>query len=696
MSVMKFVPARLMMKKILLVTIALAFCFSLSAESERELLKKLPLQHRTWLTEEVVYIITPSEKEVFLQLGSDVERDTFISAFWKQRNPNPNLPENEYKKEHYRRIAYANNWFGKDSPGAGWRTEMGRTYITLGEPHQIERFENVNEIHPTIIWFYQGMATLGLPDSFSVVFFKQDGVGEYELYSPIKFGPQALLRNYEGDPNSYSAAYNQLIDIEPHVAAVSLSLISNEPISNTPSLASDLLIREKIPQTPQRKVNNVYAKNFLKYKGQVEVDYADNYIESSSQLHVARDRSGYYFIHYLIEPRRLSLEEYQGKFYTTIEISGNISDASGRMISQLSRKIPIEISASQMSAVKDKLFSFQDMLPVIPGNWHATVFMKNLTTKEFTTLEKDFVIPAAETLALSRLLLANRQADVTRIAAYKPFRFGNTHLLTSPRNDFSDADAMTVFFQLHGLTSELEKNGSLEFSLFRREEKVFSKTLPLAGLRSLPDVFETLPLKGYGPAYYNLKVALLDSGKKEILSENSDFFITPQPSLPRPWVVSVPTSADDFSLFLNELGRQHVQNRDLEKAFPFLEQAYLKKPDNSRFGLDYCQLLLQKKDYAKVKAIALPQVEGKARFEFSLPLAQAHQALGEYAQAISQYADFISHFGANINVFNQIGECFLQLGDAAEALKAWEKSLALNPKQPLIKEKADGLKKNVK
>ncbi len=696
MSLMKFVPARLMMKKILLALVALVFCLSLFAESERELLKKLPPQHRTWLTEEVVYIITPAEKEVFLQLGSDRERDTFISAFWKQRNPNPNLPENEYKKEHYRRIAYANNWFGKDSPGAGWRTEMGRTYITLGEPHQIERFENVNEIYPTIIWFYQGMATLGLPDSFSVVFFKQSGLGEYELYSPIKFGPQALLRDYAGDPNSYTDAYNQLIDIEPHVAAVSLSLISNEPVSNTPSLASDLLIREKIPQTPQRKVNNVYARNFLKYRGQVEVDYADNYIESSSQLTVARDRSGHYFIHYLIEPRRLSMEEYQGKFYTTIEISGNISDASGRMIAQLSRKVPIELSASQMSAIKDKLFSFQDMMPVIPGNWHITVFMKNLTTKEFTTMEKDFVIPAREKLEMSMLLLANRKADVTRIAAYKPFRFGNTHLLPSPRNDFIADDELTVFFQLHGLTPDLEKNGSVELSLFRREEKVLDKTLALAGLRSLPDVIETLPLKGYGAAYYTIKARLLDGGRKELLSESGDFFITPQPSLPRPWVVSVPTSADDFSSFLNELGRQHAQNRDLERAFPLLEQAYLKAPDNTRFGLDYCQLLLQKKEYAKAKAVALPQVEVKKRAEFALPLAQAHQALGEYAEAISQYADAITHFGANTNVFNQIGECFLKLGDSAEALKAWEKSLGLDPKQPRIREKVDALTKSGK
>lgn len=684
------------MKKLLVAFVVLAFCFSLHAESEKELIKKLPPKHRVWLSEEVVYIITPSEKEVFLQLGSDRERDTFISAFWKQRNPNPNLPENEFKKEHYRRLAYANNWFGKDSPAPGWRTDQGRIYITLGEPSQIERFENVNEIYPTIIWFYQGMAALGLPDSFSVVFFKKDGVGEYELYSPIKFGPQALMRNYEGDPTAYTDAYNELLDIEPNVAKVSLSLISNEPIGNTPSLASDLLIREKIPQAPQRKINNIYAKNFLKFKGQIDVDYADNYMESSSQLNVVRDRSGRYFIHYLIEPKRLSLEEYQGKFYTTIEISGNISDHSGKMISQIFRRIPIELSQSQMQKVKDKLFSFQDMLPVIPGSYRITLFMKNLTTKEFTSMEKDFVIPAEEKLGISTLLLANRKADTSGIAAVKPFLFSGSHLLPSPRNDFLVSDDLIVFVQLSGLTQDIEKNGSLEFSLFRREEKVLSKTLILGDLASLPDVIETFPLRGYSSAYYTIKVALLDKGKKEISSENGDFYITPQPSLPRPWVVSVPTVAGDDSPFLNELGRQYIQTGDLERALPLLEAAYQKDSANTRFGIDYCQLLLQKKEYAKTKAIALPMVKEKSRFEFALPLGQACQGLGEFEEAIAHYAETITHFGANINVFNQIGACYFQLGNHAEALKAWGKSLELNPKQPLIKEKVDGLKKSGK
>ena len=105
-----------------------------AAPQKKPTAKDLPPQFRKWLTEEVVYIITPKERDVFLQLESDRERKIFIDAFWKQRDPDLSTEENEFKTEHYRRIAYANQWFGRDVPGAGWRTDMGRIYIILGEP----------------------------------------------------------------------------------------------------------------------------------------------------------------------------------------------------------------------------------------------------------------------------------------------------------------------------------------------------------------------------------------------------------------------------------------------------------------------------------------------------------------------------------------------------------------------------------
>ncbi|MCX7973451.1 MAG: GWxTD domain-containing protein, partial [Candidatus Aminicenantes bacterium] len=141
----------------------------------------LPEKYKKWLEEEVVYIITPVERDVFLQLTTDRERDMFIEAFWKHRDPNPSTPENEFKTEHYRRISYANHFF-RESPKPGWRTDRGRMYIILGEPNDIQRFTGKSAIYPCEVWFYQGKTELGLPPAFHLVFFQQGGIGEYRLY----------------------------------------------------------------------------------------------------------------------------------------------------------------------------------------------------------------------------------------------------------------------------------------------------------------------------------------------------------------------------------------------------------------------------------------------------------------------------------------------------------------------------------
>ncbi len=73
----------------------------------------LPARYQQWLTEEVAYIIAARERDVFLALKTDRERDIFIEAFWKQRDPSPGTERNEFKDEHYRRLEYANTFYGR-------------------------------------------------------------------------------------------------------------------------------------------------------------------------------------------------------------------------------------------------------------------------------------------------------------------------------------------------------------------------------------------------------------------------------------------------------------------------------------------------------------------------------------------------------------------------------------------------------
>ncbi len=104
--------------------------------SQRALRQELKGAYKTWLDQDVTYIISDEERKAFKNLSNDEERDAFIENFWLRRNPNPDSPDNEFREEHYRRIAYANEHFAAGKPG--WKTDRGHIYIAFGAPDSID------------------------------------------------------------------------------------------------------------------------------------------------------------------------------------------------------------------------------------------------------------------------------------------------------------------------------------------------------------------------------------------------------------------------------------------------------------------------------------------------------------------------------------------------------------------------------
>ena len=648
----------------------------------------LPEKYQKWLSEEVVYIITAVEKHVFLQLKDDREREAFITAFWRQRNPNPNAPQNEFKTEHYRRIQYANHWFGRESPAPGWRCDMGRIYILLGEPNHIEKFENESDVYPTIIWNYQGKPGTGLPGDFNVVFFKKDGVGEYELYSPVKNGPQQLIPNYEGDMTNYGDAYVKLLNLQPDVANTSLSLIPGEPVTGSPSIPSELLIRQKIPQVPEKTVSSSYAEKLLRYKDVVEVEYTSAYIDSECALNVIHDPMGLFFVHYLIEPKILTMEASGGHFYTTLEIWGTVSDEAGNVILQINKILPIDLNQQRMDNIKDKLFSFQDSFPLIPGKYHCNILLKNRTSKEFTSMEKEFIIPVGRTPMITVPILANRVSRNSAPAGTKKaYLINDTQLLISPRNDFASRDTLTIFFQVLNLDPRDIEKSVVVYDLFRKEEKLKTWEKPLKGYGDLLGIQESFPLQDLSPSYYRLHITIQNGQKIPLLVENGDFYISPLSVLPRPWVASLPVPASDFPQILQMIGNEYSNKKDYDQAQHYLSEASAKSPDSAKIAFDYCQVLLLTRQYQKVLEVSTPLAVNLKKYELLAVMGQACQKLGNLEAAITHYNEYLNHFGANLTILNTLGDLLSETGRTEEALKVYQKSLEINQNQESVRNK---------
>jgi GWxTD domain-containing protein len=683
-------------KKAVFAFLVLSFFSTFFLFAEKQSPKDLPEKYRKLLEEEIVYIIAPLERDVFLELKTDRERDLFIQAFWKHRDPAQATPENEFKEEHYRRINYANRFFGRVTPKPGWRTDRGRMYIILGEPSDIQRFVGKTATYPSEVWFYQGKTDMGLPPGFHLVFFQGGGVGEYRLYSPLKDGPQALMPNIYTDSYDYLGAYRQLREFEPELADVSLTLIPGEDSASfgRPSMVSDLLI-QNIETTPARLVEKKYARKFLEYKDIVEVEYTANYIDSNSLVKVAKDLSGIYFVHYAVEPVRLSLDSYQNKYYTNLKLNGTVSNMEGRNIYQFEKNVLLEFDQEQIKSISHRPFSIQDMFPLISGEYKLSVLVKNEVSKEFTSLERDLIIPQdEEPLQMTSLIIGytvkQRKAEQNIL---RPFQMGRYQIYSQGNRVFLRNDTLVTAFQIHGLSQALREKGEIRYTFFKNNEEFRSTTKKVTEYTELPNCVDEFPLQEFPPDHYRIHVSLLVDGR-EILSDREYFDITYSQALARPWVYSKVLTGTQDPIYAFLIGTQLFNSGKIAEARGFLEEAFQRRPNSSDFAVNLAKAYMNLAEYKKIESVLLPFLgqPQPPKYELFYIMGKAYQNLGESKKAIDIFDRAISHYGININLLNALGECYFRLGNLEEALDAWEKSLEINPNQPRITKIVKALK----
>jgi GWxTD domain-containing protein len=163
---------------------------------------QLPNRCQHWLDEDVSLIISSRERAEFLNLSSNEQRQAFIIDFWERRNPSPGAPENKFKQEHYRRIAYANAHFAysdmKDQSVPGWKTDRGRIYILYGSPDSIDNrsggdYQLASGIKastdPYVLWQYKSIKGIG--ENMSVRFVDKCRCGNYRQSGEIEQTPAA-------------------------------------------------------------------------------------------------------------------------------------------------------------------------------------------------------------------------------------------------------------------------------------------------------------------------------------------------------------------------------------------------------------------------------------------------------------------------------------------------------------------------
>ncbi len=389
--------------------------------------EKLSPQYKQWLERDAAYLITREEKDSFMQMETDLDRDKAIEQFWEVRNPNPGAPLNEYKEEVYKRIAYANEHYGTPGADNGWHTDRGRAYIVLGPPQQMAPYYQAQQTKPMEIWFYQNVNP-ALPPYFYLIFYQKDIGDEYRLYSPYFDGPDKLTTTVNAVNDRRRAL--DLIDRElgREVSRTTLSLIPDEPVDYagaTSTMDSDLMLAvfKNLANHPLTKEKLRRNRDLLTNVSH-RVIIGDDYV--SILTTTLRDASGNTNLHYLVrmlKPTDFAVGKSADSYYYSVQMNTKVMDEQGKLVLTDQKDLSKYLTADQFAAMKDKCFGYEGVLPLIPGKYKIEFLLSNKLAQTGYQAARDVVVPepAATGLRVSDLIQFSKAEQIGQQSAVVPF-----------------------------------------------------------------------------------------------------------------------------------------------------------------------------------------------------------------------------------------------------------------------------------
>jgi len=678
---------------IIIIIIAAGGALSASLQKIRE--RDLPEKYRGWLNL-ASYIILPAEREVFLQLQNDRDRDIFIDSFWKQRDPTPETPQNEFRDEHLRRFSYANTNLRRSTPREGWQTDMGRMHIILGPASSIERFDSQPGVVPCQVWYYRGEARKGLPPLFALVFYQRGGSGEYKLYNPAADGPATLLvRPEEVDQTNYEAVYQKIRELTPSLAPVVLSLIPGEfPYSFMPSPQNSILLA-RIIESPKTDVNPRYATDFLHFKGIVSTDYLTNYVEGRAVAAVIPNPVlGVNLLHVCFSPKRVSVDYYQPKDQYYCNFKLNVTLKKGEeIIFQHERDFPFYFPPDRKAYIEASGIAIEDVFPVAEGEYDMALLLQNSVGKEFSYIEQKVVIPKVPgpAVLLGDLVVGYRLEALAGDGLH-PFKAFDRKIDVDPGDTLSRKDELALLFTLAGISENAWRDGKARIRIkgLKAEgasEQEVSLALSSQPYKEIMIFSRSIPTTELGPDSYEIGLSIVDGGGAALAEKTAKFILSAMDSVSHPVTLVRPAPSSQNYLLFYGLAYQYDKLGETDKAERSYARAAALNPEYARGIAEQARFLVKIGKYDEGLAAAERfRANDSMRFQHALITGLARMGKGDYEAAIASLVRGNRIYNSDVQLLNALGTCYYRTGRNQEALEALNASLRLDPRQKDIKE----------
>jgi len=512
-------------------------------QREKKLLGELASPYKKWLNEDVVYIITPEERSAFLRLQTNEEREQFIEQFWLRRNPDPDSPENTFKEEHYRRIAYANEHYASGIPG--WKTDRGRIYITWGPPDEVDSHPSGGSYErpasegggetstfPFEDWRYRYLEGIG--NDVNLEFVDPSMSGEYRL----------TMDPSEKDALLYVPGAG-LTMMESMGMASKTSRFNNtdgthnaQPLGGQPESQEEfsrLELFAKIQQAPPVKFKDLEAVVTSRLvRNQINFDYRFDFLRITGDTVLVP-------ISIQIPHKQLSFQQKEGIETASLNLFARITTLSGRIVNTFEDTINQSVPNSLLEQSLKGVSIYQKAVPLSPGLYRLDIVLKDVNSGNVGVVNTRLGVPhyEDEKLSSSSLILADQiQRVSSKDIGVGQFVLGDVKVRPKMDGAFAGNDNLGIFLQVYNLKVDdktHKADAAVEYRVMREKQAEpvmkFSETGDQLGQRGEELTLEkAVKLSTLPPGKYKLEVQITDNLSKETITPTADFSVKAPPA----------------------------------------------------------------------------------------------------------------------------------------------------------------------
>jgi GWxTD domain-containing protein len=506
---------------------------------------ELSKTYRKWLDEDVRWIITDQERSAFMQLSNDEERDQFIEAFWQRRDPTPDTEENEYKEEHYRRIAYANEHYAAGIPG--WKSDRGRTYIVFGPADEIEShpsggsYERPMEegggetsTFPFETWRYRYLEGIG--QEVMIEFVDTCMCGDYHMTldrsekDALKYTPNAGLTLYEQMGMSSKASRFTNGGIEQ---------LGQSPFNN------DLQTKEfdrletfaKLQAAPAVKFKDL--EEVVSHKISVNLmpfDVRADFVKVTSDTALVP-------VTIQIKNRDVTFQNKDGVERGTVNIFGRVTTLTGKIVQTFEDTVQVDVPVELLPKTAENSSVYWKALPlrISQNRYRLDIVVKDVNGDRTGSWSHAIVIPdfSDDKLSSSTLIIADQMEPVaTKNVGTGNFVIGTTKV--RPRVAPSDGkpilfkrnQKLNFWMQVYNLSVDEKTHkpsATIEYNVTDANNKAVIHTIEstdtMGNVGDQVTLQKTLSAANLQPGLYKIEIKVNDKLSKQTVDPTATFAV---------------------------------------------------------------------------------------------------------------------------------------------------------------------------